>query len=806
MSSPSLTVSLNINWRFGYFPEAEQDEDCAGEFYDESGMICVSLPHTWSTYETTGDIHPFIMSPSETDDPYWWNGWGIYRKRFYVNSGLADKKTFAEFGGVQKYCKVWLNGNLIGEHKGGYNSFCFDITDFIHTGGNVLCVAVSNRRNDIFGGIPPKAAGNFNTYGGIYRGVRIVVKERIYIPFQGSHEHEGGTHITTSGVETGEAIVHIKTYIKNDTRAPVTASVAQRVYDADGSQTAFGCCEALLGTDGINCVEQDIKIEAPLLWSPEHPYLYTVQTSVMAGGTVTDEITRPLGFRWFYWNYGDNRLYLNGKKTMIHGTNRHQEYPWLGDAIPTWIHAADLEDIRFNLGHNFIRTCHYTQDSMVYDLCDRYGILVCEEVPNIKNQSFDRDVQRQQVKEMIRRDRNHPSIIIWSMGNETDSPAKEAWALEEDRARIIHFRHALGEGACASHTHEQLQMENLLQCTIRGWYNGDVRALEPGDGQHACHEEHQHNGALKPAAVLENGVETHIERAIEMNGVMWLYADHGADREYKDCPLLHVNPKGWTDAYRIPKQIYYLWQAYYGNREKPYIHEYDWTRRYIGQERDITVNARCDTVKLFVGGMPAGEGRTAPGHTVVFRDVAVSDTELQAVGVCNGRETAHVLPMASQPASVALTASHNFLTANRADICLVTARIADKNGNTVTGSFLPVTWSVYGPGSLVGPPEYTTDRDKQGEPSGTMYTDTPAVMPIRAGFGEGELIVTATSPGLATGRITIDIIAQAPPDISVIDPDIYGAFTQLRVARREYGHMHADGAGDQNTPLEIKKD
>ena len=782
-------IPLNINWRFDYYPEAELNETLVSPGFDDSAMICVSLPHTWSTFETTGEIHPFIMNASESDDPYWWNGWGIYRKHFFINTELTDKKLFIEFDGVQKYCRLWFNGHFAGEHKGGYNSFYCDLSSFAVPGNNVLSAAVSNRRNDPFGGIPPKSAGNFNVYGGIYRDVRLVLKKKIYIPFQGSHLHEGGTHIITENTETGCALVNIKTYIMNETDSSLSCRVTQQILDLAGIFVADDSQEITLNAGSMNCAAQSIAVNNPLLWSPDEPNMYKVRTTIEHDGQLLDNYESPLGFRWFSWNYDDNRLYLNGKKTLIHGTNRHQEYPWLGDAIPKWMHEHDLKDIRINLGHNFIRTCHYTQDKYVYDLCDRYGILCCQEVPNIKHQEFGADIQRQQVIEMIRRDRNHPSIIMWSMGNETNSPARQEWALDEDMTRIIHFRHTQGEGLTAKHTHKQLQMENLLQCTIRGWYNNDIKALEPVNGQHTGNEKHQHDTALKPKNVFENDTELTVERRLEMNGVMWLYADHGADREYKDCPLLHVNPKGWVDSARVPKLMYYLWQAHYARTDVLYIHPYNWSYRYLHQKRDITINSNCDYVKLYSGTALIGEAACTGDKTFIFHDVLVEDTELLATGIYNGREVSRKLPMTFKPAALMVSASHNCLTANRADISVITAWFIDKNGNTVTGSFLPIQWEIEGPATFAGPAFYETDKDKHEEQTGTMYIDAPVCVPVRAGFEPGTVTVIVSSPGLQPDTILIDVTALPLNNTETIDPQTAGSCNPLRIKRRQYDYI-----------------
>lgn len=533
-----VSVLFNENWIFNYFPEEDQT-DYSGKTVDDTAWQVIALPHTWSTYETTGDLHPFIKSPSEKDDPYWWKGRGIYRKAFLVDQKHKGQKVFLEFDGVMKNCRVFLNGKEVGAHLGGFNSFYFDITGFLDfKNRNVLAVEVSNRRDDPFR-VPPMTAGNWNLYGGIYRDVRLVIKNPVYIPFQGSYKHEGGTFVTTPKVSKSEAVVNIKTFVKNDYPKKVTCRVVSCIKDFEGKEVEKLTLIKDIPPGEITTLEQTSSIiRNPELWSPETPQLYKVYTEVYQGKKLVDTWTTPFGFRWFSWDNEKNRLILNGNEIHIHGTNRHQEYPWLGDAIPKWITESDLLDIRYNLAHNFMRTSHYTQDKFVYDWCDRHGVIVCEEVPNIKSIDFSEEVQEQQVTEMIRRDRNHPSIFFWSMGNETNNAADSKWAVKEDTTRIIHARSVKGESAgdFVTHRNEQMNMENLLRCTVRGWYNSDVKALEPENGQWTGTEEHQH----KMARVL-NGSERGI---ISMgNGVMWLYADHGADREYVNSPLRHINPK-----------------------------------------------------------------------------------------------------------------------------------------------------------------------------------------------------------------------------------------------------------------------
>ena len=246
--SHRLTKTINTEWTFNYFP---QEEEVRGVYespsFDDSAWSYVCVPHTWQTYETTRELHPYIRNVAASDNPYWWNGWGWYRKRIDIGREYAGRRIRFEFDGVQKYAKIYLNGKYLGYHKGGFTSFYVDATDAVNFGGaNILAVAVQNSLDDKYR-IPPMNAGNWAVYGGIVRDVRLVVTDPVNIPFQGSYKHEGGTFITTPEVSAKQAAVRIRTYVQN--QRPDAAEVTLRtvVTDADGN-----VCERLNASQRID--------------------------------------------------------------------------------------------------------------------------------------------------------------------------------------------------------------------------------------------------------------------------------------------------------------------------------------------------------------------------------------------------------------------------------------------------------------------------------------------------------------------------------------------------------------------------
>lgn len=770
-ASHHIEQTINRAWTFNYFPAEDADKaGCEAPAFDDSTWPAIALPHTWQTYETTGKVHPFIADAVEKSDGYWWNGWGWYRKHFTISQEETGRKVFIEFDGVQKYCKVFVNGKLVGDHKGGYTGFSFDITDAVRFGqDNVLAVVVNNRQDDPLR-IPPMSAGNFDVYGGIYRDARIVITDDLHIPFQGSDGHEGGTFVTTPDVSDKFADVRVQTWIENDNPIPKECELRTTVADADGNviQTLTGKKTIAPG----QMAEFDltnVPIASPHLWSPETPYLYKVFSDVFAGGEAVDHFESPLGFRWFKWDYENNRLILNGKKVVIRGTNRHQEWPWLGDAAPKWLQLLDMRDIRENLNDNFMRTAHYPQDPAIYDFCDRNGIIVIEEAPNIKNQSFSKEVQVQQLREMIRRDRNHPSIFFWSMGNETDHAVDSKYAVEEDTNRIIYARRVYNDSAgkfVAMTEAKQLAIESLLRCTIRGWYDSDVRDMEPKSVQQTGNEEWQHDQAA--ATFIKNNQG----RAPDdlANLVTFVYEDHGAGRIYADCPLLYVNPKGWVDCWREPKFMYYLWQAWYSEQPMVYVHPEFWRSQYAGQKKEIVVDSNCETVELKVDGRSLGvlKPSLAEANVVRFENVPIGEGVLSAEGRRGSQTVTNMVVMAGAPAQLTLSLRPNDLEAGLDSVAIARADIVDAAGNHVYGATNTINWSVSGPATLAGAAVYQTDTDKNGADEGTMYIDAPAFNIIRSSGGAGEIAVRVSSPGLASAQTVVTAIAAPENTLTAI--------------------------------------
>ena len=248
-----------------------------------------------------------------------------------------------------------------------------------------------------------------------------------------------------------------------------------------------------------------------------------------------------------------------------------------------------------------------------------------------------------------------------------------------------------------------------------------------------------------------------------------LFRSHGADREYLNAPLKHVNPKGWVDSWRTPKYKYYLWQANFASKPMVFIHYHNWRAKYMGQKRNIMVHSNCDEVELFVNKKSLGKKalNAANQYTVVFEQVEVVNGKIEAIGTRkDGSKANYSINMAGEPAKVILTATRTKAPAGLHEIVEIKANIVDKNNVPVIGANNMLKWTVTGPATLIGPENYISDRDQVEAYEGTMYIDAPVFNLIRSTGETGKVKVSVTSSNLQTGEI--EVVFEKAADINTI--------------------------------------
>jgi beta-galactosidase/beta-glucuronidase len=311
LNYPRVSRIINSAWTFNYFPKETANKGYESPAIDDSRWSAISLPHTWNTFETTGEFEPYYVSTDEDDNTFWWIGWGWYRKHFSLNNTYAGRKVFIKFEGVQNYCKIWINGNYIGEHKGGHNAFCFDISGQVKYGeDNVVAVAVNNPPSKEIK-LPLTLKDKSYLYGGIFRDVSLIIQNKLHIPIQGLSDQEGGTFITTPKVSERDGIVRIQTWVKNENTDKKNCTLRSTILDSSGNVVQVIKTDAVINAGQLFRFDQVGKpVPNPHLWSPENPYLYKIFSEVIDGKQILDECTSLFGFRKFKWNSKENLLYL----------------------------------------------------------------------------------------------------------------------------------------------------------------------------------------------------------------------------------------------------------------------------------------------------------------------------------------------------------------------------------------------------------------------------------------------------------------------------------------------------------------
>lgn len=750
-----LDLDFNVDWKYRQGSLTGPDATA----YDDSTWAYVDLPHSTK-----------FVTP---EDPTAYLGVSWYRKHFTVPGAYQGNRVSIEFGAAMQLADVWVNGTHKVQHEGGYAPFTIDVTSDVLYGGadNVISVKLNSNANGSWA--PGWDGVDFQYHGGLYRNVTMHVTNPLHVTdaVYANKVAGGGVFVTYPSVSATSATVAVVTHVLNESSVTKNTTLLCEVVDAAGNVVGSDVAPSTAIAAGTDfSFRQTIALSNPSLWHPTTPYLYTLRTTVQDAATAVDAVTTRIGIRSIQWTHSGG-LAINGTRFKALGTNMHQEMYGLGNAVPDSAIYYDVKRIKDG-GMNFIRGSHYPHAPAFYDACDALGIVVLDaqtgwqqynDIPDFDSNTY------QELRDMIRRDRNHPSVVAWE-ASLNESNYTDAWAQMANS--IVHAEYPGDQAYSAQWMWSRADiLIGSSEASIRN--SADSRPIvidEYGDwefgGANSTSRQAREAGdtaMLTQAANVQDGTNQNLILPWFGASSYWDYADYGGFTSYG------ITRCGLVDMYRLPKFAYYFIQSQRdpgvvidGVDSGPMVYiANQWTP---SSPTTVRVYSNCEQVSLSLNGAPVATqsplGGTRLPHAPFDFDLgSFTPGTLEADGFIGGSQVATFKRQTPGAASaIGLRPEATTMQANLSDARLVFIDILDANGTLVPTDGSQVTLSVSGPGTLVGPAVVTMA-------GGQLATW------IRAGRTAGTISLTASAPGLAPASVGLTSNAvlglpQAPSDRS----------------------------------------
>lgn len=766
---------LDFGWRFHFGNANDPSKDfglgsgSTGDFqktgnflpatnpaFDDSDWTAVDLPHDWAI-ELPFTNDPALASkgfyPLGRTYPTTSVGW--YRRVFDLPASDAGKRISLEFDGAYRECLLALNGFYIGQHSGGYDPFSFDVTDFVNPGAsNVLLVRVDATLSD----------GWFYEGAGIYRHVWLVKTSPV-------HVKKWGTFVSAQ-VRSGEATLSIRTEVENQSGSARSVGVVSTLLDPSGRKVASTTSVAdSVANDSEQVYEQKLTVPSPQLWSLEERNLYKLVTELRADGATVDRYETPFGIRTITID-PQRGVFLNGKPVKIKGTCNHQDHAGIGAAVPDAVQYYRVRKLQ-EMGCNSLRTSHNPPTAELLDACDQLGMLVFDETRMMSSNQEGLN----QFGDLVRRDRNRPSVFMWSMGNEERvangqrgvlilSAMKElANKLDGARPVSIAPTGAIGTGG-------------LAVCDVIGYNYMDPGAL----AYHQAHPDRPIIGTETVSAVGTRGIYitdpnkgyvgsydpyTTTGRASAegwwrfcdaqswlAGGFVWTGFDYRGEPSPNQWPNIS-SQYGIIDMCGFPKDTFFYYQSWWTDR--PVLHlfpHWNWPG-YEGKEIAVWVHTNLDRVELFVNGRSLGAQEVKKNQHLAW-NVPYAPGAIEARGykadkqvMTTRRETT------GAAAKLVMTADRSELNADGEDVAMFAVAVHDAQGREIPIADNEVTFQISGPGRLIGvgngdPTDHAPDKGTSRKAFSGL-----CMAIVQSTKEAGSITVQATSPGLAPASVTI---------------------------------------------------
>ncbi len=779
-----IIQDFNESWKF----RLGDTLNASAVEYDDSSWRVLDLPHDWSIEGDFSEDHPAGTAGGALP-----TGTGWYRKIFKVPTDWKDKAVRVEFGGIYRNSEVWINGHSLGKRANGYISFGYDLGPYLQFGekDNILVVKADNSR---------QPNSRWYTGSGIYRDVKLVATGKLHVAPQ-------GTYITTPEISGDSAKVVMEVEIINKNTEEKKLKVASEIMDSSGRSVAFTTVSRTVAPGQAITVQQNMTVENPQLWSVEAPYMYKVHTRVYEGDEKTDDYETPLGIRYFDFD-AEKGFSLNGKPMKILGVCLHHDSGALGAAVYEDALRRKLGLMK-EMGANAIRTAHNPHSSVLLRLCDEMGLIVQDEAfDSWKKKKVKEDYHtdwdawhKKDLQDFIKRDRNHPSVMMWSIGNEireqfdstgititreltaivkaldTTRPVTSALTENNPEKNFIYQSGALDLLGFnyKIDAYEDLPdrfpgarfiaSENVSGLATRGCYDMPSDSImhwpeafdAPFEG-HADHTVSAYDQVTAYWGATHEETWKVVKNLDFISGIfIWAGIDFlGEPVPYPDYPA-RSSYYGIVDLAGFPKDVYYMYQSEW--TDKPVLHVFPHWNWKEGQEVDVwAYYNRADEVELFLNGKSLGKKSKKKGEFHVMWRVPYAPGTLKAVSRKGGEVVLEKeVRTAGEAAALQLQPDKDYLRKNKKSLCFITVNVVDKDGNLVPKTKNNVYFDVSGGAKIAGVDNgYQADTTSMKAPEKKAFNGKCLVILQSDGSGE-KAVLKARSEGLEPTEIVLNI-------------------------------------------------